>query len=402
VCNRPVRWSWLLAAVLTVVLTILTVHAPIESVPLELSPPNSRPIHCTAHLTAGVRIHLGAGPMACAFDPIDDNMYCGTTSGEIVKVCTDRQMVLERWKVTDGQVTGLSFLTHKLGTPANGFTLHGIVAYIDTLRGLMMWDTREHHAPPGYLPAELATHHSSWLATAPIEGGIFYTLPCGQKHQGHIPDKEHIIQIALSARPSGKLMHLLPHHNSTSELASDLFFPTALAVPFTEDFALVLEPLAYRVVKVSLEARTLGVKSDFLSNLPAFPCAVTSSDQYHVRPDFWIGLCGDRRSPWLDWLHRHPLVKNWLGWAPHELLDGLIQTPTPHGHLMLVRADAHGRVKEVLCDHEEPADGLIPHTTFLLQHAGVMYVGSPDYEYLLVTNKSKMDIFPARPSHDDL
>ena len=60
-----------------------------------------------------------------------------------------------------------------------GFNLHGIVAYIDTLRGLMMWDTREHQAPPGVLPADLGTHHSAWLATAPIEGGIFYTLPCG-------------------------------------------------------------------------------------------------------------------------------------------------------------------------------------------------------------------------------
>ena len=72
-------------------------------------------------------------------------------------------------------------------------------------------------------------------------------------------------------------MHLLPQYNSTSELATELLFPTAVAVPMNEQFALVLEPLAYRVTKVSLQPKTLGVKSNFLANLPAFPCAVGSS-----------------------------------------------------------------------------------------------------------------------------
>ena len=92
-----------------------------------------------------------------------------------------------------------------------------------------------------------------------------------------MPDREHTIEVGLEARPTGKLMHLLPQHNSTSELATELLFPTAVAVPMNEQFALVLEPLAYRVTKVSLEPKTLGVKSNFLANLPAFPCAVGSS-----------------------------------------------------------------------------------------------------------------------------
>ena len=118
--NRPVRWSWLLLAAATVGIIVFTVHSPIDSISLELAPQNTQSVHCTAYLTAGDRIPIDAGPLACAFDPIDDFMYCGTTSGEIVRVSTERRMVMERWKVTDGQVTGLSFLTHKLGTPANG------------------------------------------------------------------------------------------------------------------------------------------------------------------------------------------------------------------------------------------------------------------------------------------
>ena len=53
-----------------------------------------------------------------------------------------------------------------------------MMAYIDTHRGLMLWDSRQHDEPPAELPADYGTHHSSHVATAPIEGGIFYTLPC--------------------------------------------------------------------------------------------------------------------------------------------------------------------------------------------------------------------------------
>ena len=49
----------------------------------------------------------------CAFDPVADELYCGTAAGEIVKVDTDRAVAVQRWKVTDGKVVSLSFLTHR-------------------------------------------------------------------------------------------------------------------------------------------------------------------------------------------------------------------------------------------------------------------------------------------------
>ena len=54
-------------------------------------------------------------------------------------------------------------------------------------------------------------------------------------------------------------MHVLPHLNATSELTDELLYPTGMAVPFTEEFALVLEPLGYRVTLTLTLTLTLMV-----------------------------------------------------------------------------------------------------------------------------------------------
>eukprot|EP00656_Telonema_subtile_P011880 TRINITY_DN15937_c0_g1_i1.p1 TRINITY_DN15937_c0_g1~~TRINITY_DN15937_c0_g1_i1.p1 ORF type:complete len:325 (-),score=57.31 TRINITY_DN15937_c0_g1_i1:194-1168(-) len=324
-------------------------------------------------------------------------MFCGTADGHIVKVSTERAMVMERWKVTDGKVTGLSFLSHKLAQN-HGLAVHGVLAYIDTHRGLMMWDARKQDAAPMELPADLDTHHSSHLTTAPIEGGIFYTLPCGREHEGFIPQDDHIRKIALEANATGRLMHVL--NNSTSELASGLLFPTSIAVPFTEMYALVLEPLGYRVTRVSLDGADLGATTSFLADLPVFPCAIVPTDYFAVKPDFWVALCGPHRSMWLGLLHKHPLIKNLLGWLPMEWLSGVLQTPTPAGHLMLLRVGEDAQVKEVFCDEEE--DGLIPQASFILPHAGMLFIGSHDNPFLVMTNLTHHPIRPVSRPHDDL
>eukprot|EP00658_Telonema_sp_P-2_P026592 TRINITY_DN20753_c0_g1_i1.p1 TRINITY_DN20753_c0_g1~~TRINITY_DN20753_c0_g1_i1.p1 ORF type:complete len:222 (+),score=29.12 TRINITY_DN20753_c0_g1_i1:378-1043(+) len=208
--------------------------------------------------------------------------------------------------MTDGMVTGLSFLTHR-SSHHHSQPVHGLLAYIDTHRGLMWWDSRVPDQPPTAMPAELNTHHSSHVATAPVEGGIFYTIPCEQKHVGHIPDADHILHHALESKCGGRLLHLDPHSNQTTQLADGLLYPTSVAVPFSESFALVLEPLAYRVTRVSLSPKDLGTKSGFLTNLPVFPCAIAPEDQFSVTTGFWVALCGPRRNWMLGFLHSHPV-----------------------------------------------------------------------------------------------
>ena len=61
-------------------------------------------LHCTKRLITGLRIHLGGAPHACAFDPIYDELFCGTAAGEIVRVSPEQGRVVERWRVTHGEV----------------------------------------------------------------------------------------------------------------------------------------------------------------------------------------------------------------------------------------------------------------------------------------------------------
>ena len=147
---------------------------------------------------------------------------------------------------------------------------------------------------------------------------------------------------------------------------------------------------------MSLDGKTLGETKPFLSDLPGFPCVVAPANHLEAEPDFWAGLCGPHRHPLIAFLHRHPLLKNLLGWLPRlDAVGAIFQIPTPAGHLMVLKVDKQARIKEVLCDEE---DGLVPHASFLLQHADHFYVGGHDYPYLVMTNITKRPILP-RPHH---
>lgn len=274
--------------------------------------------------------------------------------------------------------------------------MRAAMAYVDTHRGLMMWDPSRPSEKPTPLHTDFSMHHAPALSIAPIEGGLFMALPCDADHHGHIPHREEVLRAAVDAIPRGKLVHVNPSLNVSTVIASDLHWPTGIAVPYGEDLALILEPLAYRVRQVSLDGFTLGMVKPFLWDLPAFPCAVAPASHLQPIPDFWIALCGPSRHPLLETLHRHPLLKNILGYLPSlEVVSAIFQTPTPNGHLMLARVTKGGRIMEVLCDEE---DGIVPQANFLLQHADHFYVGGHEYPYLVMTNRTKRAILP-RPQH---
>jgi hypothetical protein len=104
--DSGVQWVKLLVFTAAVVLAIAVTHAPIQAEPLliQTTTPPPPPLHCTHRLITGKRIHLGSAPRACAFDPIHDEMYCGTEGGEIIRVSPEQARVVERWRVTQGKV----------------------------------------------------------------------------------------------------------------------------------------------------------------------------------------------------------------------------------------------------------------------------------------------------------
>ena len=108
--ERGVQWYRLLGFLTALLLAVAVSHAPIQSAPLQIQgkAPGPPSLHCTHRLVTGKRIHLGSAPRACAFDPVHDEMYCGTEGGEIIRVSPEQARVIERWRVTQGKVDTLS------------------------------------------------------------------------------------------------------------------------------------------------------------------------------------------------------------------------------------------------------------------------------------------------------
>ena len=115
----------------------------------------------------------------------------------------------------------------------------------------MTWDPASPAAKPKPLRTVESFHHVPAVSIAPIEGGVFLALPRDAAYPGHIPTKEETRVAAVEARPAGSLVHFDPRRNVTTVVARGLLWPTGLAVPFGEDLALVLEPLAYRIRQVT-------------------------------------------------------------------------------------------------------------------------------------------------------
>ena len=266
----------------------------------------------------------------------------------------------------------------------------------------MLWDPASPSEPPRPYKTSVAVHHVPSMAMSPIEGGVFLTLPYEASttaRKKSLPTREEVLRAAISAKPQGMLVHFDYDTNRSTLIAKDLMWPTGVAVPFGEDVALVLEPMAYRVRKISLDGKHMGSSKPFMWNLPAFPCAVAPASHMQAEPDFWVALCGPHRHPLVSLMHSHPLLKNLLGWLPSfEYVSTIFQIPTPSGHLMLVRVDKEAHIKEVLCDDDVDNGGIVPHVSFILQHANHLYVGGHGYPYLVMTNITKMPIHP-RPQH---
>ena len=115
--------------VATVLLAFAVTHAPIQTEQLQIqssSAPPPPPLHCTHQLVTGKRIHLGSAPRACAFDPVYDEMYCGTEGGELIRVSPEQARVVERWRVTQGKV-----FPRPLHIPPSSHAV-GIAAAIET------------------------------------------------------------------------------------------------------------------------------------------------------------------------------------------------------------------------------------------------------------------------------
>lgn len=178
--------------------------------------------------------------------------------------------------------------------------------------------------------------------------------------------KEYLYEL-FEARPTGRLLRYDPRARATRTLLSSLFFANGVALSRKEDFLLVNETYAYRVVRYWLKGPRAGSAEVILENLPGFPDGLSRG-----REHFWLALFTVRNS-FMDWLHGFPFLKNQLAKLPPLFWP----KPAPHGYFL--RFDEAGRP---IASYQDPGGERVREVTIARERGGFVYFGTLHGEWV--------------------
>ncbi|GGY84055.1 SMP-30/gluconolactonase/LRE family protein [Marinobacter zhanjiangensis] len=247
-------------------------------------------------------------------------LYTGTADGWIMRLEADSESDPQRWVETGGRPLGLVF-DH-----------NGNLIVADAERGLL------EVSPAGEV--RMLTREAEGLPFRLTDGvdvapdGMIYFTDASSRHSL----ADHQLDM-LAMRPNGRLLSHNPATGRTRVLLRNLYFANGVVVSPGADFLLVAETPRYRLLRFWLTGPKQGQAEVFADNLPGFP------DNLDVdrRGRYWVAL-PSLRQPGLDFLHRHPWLKDLVARLPESLRPGA-------GHYGLVLAlDGEGNVITSLQD----------------------------------------------------
>jgi sugar lactone lactonase YvrE len=170
----------------------------------------------------------------------------------------------------------------------------------------------------------------------------------------------------LAARPTSELRAFDPATGEVRTLVEGLLLPVGVELSEHEDFVAVAEFFAYRVTRYWLTGPRAGTVDRLVENLPGMVDGLASDG----RGTFYLTM-PSYRSPALDWMHRHPWVKDQLAkLLPLLLSAGAAPGATPGVVLAL---DESGRV---LRSFQDPEASVVSSVTAAEYHEGALYLTS--------------------------
>ncbi len=165
----------------------------------------------------------------------------------------------------------------------------------------------------------------------------------------------------LLAKPSGRLFVYNPETQKTTKLLDDLFFANGVAVSKSNDFVLVNETFASRVIKLWISGEKKGKKEIFIDSLPGYLDGISAADD----GSFWLTIAGPRSSL-AEFLHPYPLLKKIMLKTPISLW------PEPKKEGTVLQIDSEGNVMYVLHD---PTGKQINFITSAEKYGDYLYFG---------------------------
>ncbi len=170
----------------------------------------------------------------------------------------------------------------------------------------------------------------------------------------------------LAARPTSELRAFDPRTGEERTLVEGLLLPVGVELSADEDFVAVAEFFAYRVTRYWLRGPRAGTSDRLVENLPGMVDGLASDG----RGTFYLTLPAPR-TPFLDWLQRHPGLKDQLAkLVPLMLSLGLAPSGSPG---LVLALDESGRV---LRSFHDPTGAVVDTVTGAEYHDGHLYLTS--------------------------
>lgn len=173
------------------------------------------------------------------------------------------------------------------------------------------------------------------------------------------------------AAPDGELLAYDPGTGETKILMTGLIWPDGVALSAAEDFVVVGEVSASRLQRYWLEGPKAGTQEVFAENLPGVVDGLASDGE-----GLFYASLPVRRSPLLDWFHRHPGVKNQAAKLLSPRLADLVLSSTPgaaRGYALVLVIDEDGQIVRSLHD---PSTNIGPGVNTAEPHGEFLYIGS--------------------------
>jgi ribose transport system permease protein len=302
----------------------------------------------------GVEV-IGKGEIESPEDVIldrDDNLYCGTRHGDIVRFFGPDHKRSEVYAHIGGQPLGLAFDRAGNLLVCDG----GMGLYMVTPEREVRVVTDETNRSRWSLTDDSRLRLADDLDIAP-DGRIYFSEATTryEMHEWAIDGHE--------SRPNGRIIRYDPRTGATKTVISRLMFPNGICMTHDGQSFLYAETYACSVSRYWFDGPKAGTIEKVIVNLPGFPDNINRASD----GNFWLALVG-MRSPAHDLALRMPGFRKRMSRdiAADEWMAPNINTGC------VVKFDLTGRIRESLWDLGGENH---PMLTSMREHRGYLYLG---------------------------
>ncbi|XP_071832561.1 adipocyte plasma membrane-associated protein-like isoform X2 [Apostichopus japonicus] len=305
---------------------------------------------------------------------LEGKIYTGTYDGKIVRLENDNKLTVIA-KLGE-EPCGTPENEHTCGRPLGlQVSEHGTLYVIDAYLGVYEVNVTGEFTQ--LVPASRTyMGHSIRFGNdvTRLPGGDFFFTDSDFKWE-----RREFPYIMIETSPNGRLMWFNPKTRFSNVALFDLYFPNGIQISPDQQFMLICESSAYRILKYYIQGDKAGNKEIFVDNLPGLPDNIRPSKS----GGYWVGIhfAALRNGPYpiADFLGMRPMLRKQLMklFSPHFLLQYLPK------HGMIIELSKDG---EIIRSFHDPTGEVIDSVSEVLDTGDALYLGSYKAPYLAKLN----------------